>query len=107
MSLPQRECPRLARRSPLSSTVSTTGRRRRRSVREVADRQCSRTACGDPAAFVLSYDYGRRLAWLDVISGPREPHSYDLCARHAAGVSVPNGWRLDDRRRADTDRLAG
>ena len=24
--------------------------------------------------------------------------NHDLCERHAAGLSVPLGWRLDDRR---------
>lgn len=23
-----------------------------------------------------------------------EPHSYDLCAEHSAGMTVPRGWRV-------------
>jgi len=33
-------------------------------------------------------------------------YGYDLCDRHSAKMSVPNGWRLEDRRRAGL-RLAG
>ena len=42
-----------------------------------------------------------------------EPHDYDLCERHTSRLSVPNGWRLEDRRSrrvlafAATSRLAG
>lgn len=70
-----------------------------------AGRQCSRTGCAEPAEVSLSYDYARRSAWLDVLTEVRDPHSYDLCRRHAERVSVPHGWSLEDRRIAD--RLAG
>jgi hypothetical protein len=42
--------------------------------------------------------------WIDDLVAERDPHSYDLCPRHAARLSVPNGWRLEDRR--STRRLA-
>ena len=48
--------------------------------------------------------------WIDDLSIDRDPHSYDLCARHAARLSVPHGWRLDDRRSgvlSHLHRLAG
>jgi hypothetical protein len=55
-----------------------------------------------PAVATLAYQYGRSLVWLDDLLDERDPHSYDLCDRHAERLSVPNGWRLDDRRtRAD------
>ena len=47
-----------------------------------------------------SYQYARSLVWLDDLSDERDPHSYDLCQRHTARLSVPNGWRLEDRRAA-------
>ena len=75
-----------------------------------AGRQCSRTGCAEPAAVCLSYDYARRSVWLDVPAEVRDPHSYDLCLRHAERVSVPHGWSLDDRRALTVDgvdRLAG
>ena len=38
-------------------------------------------------------------AWvLDVLADERDPHTYDMCARHAERLSVPSGWHLDDRR---------
>jgi Protein of unknown function (DUF3499) len=61
-------------------------------------RQCSRTGCASPADATLTYQYGRSLVWLDDLAPERDPHSYDLCHRHAVRLSVPNGWRLDDRR---------
>ena len=54
----------------------------------------------------LTYQYGLAQVWLDQLTGEREPHGYDLCERHSAKLSVPNGWRLEDRRRAGL-RLAG
>ena len=46
----------------------------------------------------LTYQYSRSVAWLDDLTDERDPHAYDLCQRHGARVSVPNGWRLEDRR---------
>jgi hypothetical protein len=46
----------------------------------------------------LSYEYGRALVWLDGLVAERDPHAYDLCARHAARLTVPQGWQLRDRR---------
>lgn len=54
----------------------------------------------------LTYQYGRAQVWLDDLTGEREPHGYDLCDRHSTKLSVPNGWRLEDRRRPGL-RLAG
>ena len=62
-------------------------------------RQCSRTACAAPAAVTLTYEYGRSQVWIDDLTPDREPHGYDLCADHAARLSVPLGWHLADRRR--------
>lgn len=61
-------------------------------------RQCSRPGCCESATVTLTYQYGRAVAWLDDLLADRDPHAYDLCARHAERLSVPNGWRLDDRR---------
>lgn len=61
-------------------------------------RQCSRPGCSEPATVTLTYQYGRALVWLDDLLTDRDPHAYDLCERHAARLSVPNGWRLEDRR---------
>jgi hypothetical protein len=61
-------------------------------------RQCSRTGCAEAAVATLTYQYARSVAWLDDLTDERDPHAYDLCQRHGARVSVPNGWRLEDRR---------
>ena len=61
-------------------------------------RQCSRTGCAEAATSTLTYQYARSVAWLDGLLPEREPHCYDLCDRHAARLSVPHGWRLEDRR---------
>ena len=64
----------------------------------MSERQCSRSGCSDAAAVSLTYHYGQSQVWIDNLWPEREPHMYDLCARHAAGLSVPRGWHLDDRR---------
>lgn len=61
-------------------------------------RQCSRTGCAERATATLSYQYGRAQVWLDDLALEREPHDYDLCDRHGERLSVPKGWRLEDRR---------
>jgi len=61
-------------------------------------RQCSRPGCSESASVTLTYQYGRALVWLDDLVSDRDPHAYDLCDRHAGRLSVPNGWRLEDRR---------
>lgn len=66
----------------------------------IAERQCSRSGCSDAAAVTLSYHYGQSQVWIDRLTPEREPHCYDMCDRHAEGLSVPRGWHLDDRRGA-------
>jgi hypothetical protein len=68
-------------------------------------RQCSRTACAEPATVTLTYQYGRAQVWLDALSVDRDPHGYDLCAAHAGRLSVPVGWHLLDRREASAVAL--
>ena len=74
-------------------------------------RQCSRPTCSDAAVVTLTYEYRRSHVWLDVLSAERDPHSYDLCRKHANGLSVPLGWHLTDRQgftfgTVDIDRAA-
>jgi hypothetical protein len=76
-------------------------------------RQCSRSGCAEVATATLTYQYGRAQVWLDDLSPERDPHGYDLCVRHTGRLSVPNGWRVEDRRTAllfafsGSDRIAG
>jgi hypothetical protein len=46
----------------------------------------------------LTYQYGSRTVWLDNLDEEPEPNGYDLCGKHAEGLSVPVGWALEDRR---------
>jgi len=61
-------------------------------------RQCSRSGCAEAAVLTLTYQYARSAVWLDDLWPERDPHAYDLCQRHGARLSVPHGWRLEDRR---------
>lgn len=61
-------------------------------------RQCSRTGCSDDAAVTLTYQYAHAQVWLDHLAGERDPHAYDLCGRHAARLTAPQGWHVIDRR---------
>jgi hypothetical protein len=61
-------------------------------------RQCSRSGCAERAVVSLTYEYGRSQVWIDALASERDPHAYDLCRRHAMGLSVPLGWKLADRR---------
>lgn len=42
----------------------------------------------------LTFDYGDSMAVLGPLSLEREPHSFDLCDRHARLTSAPQGWQL-------------
>jgi hypothetical protein len=62
------------------------------------NRHCCRPGCAEAATATLSYHYAVSHAWLDDLAPERDPHGYDLCDRHAARVTVPHRWELDDRR---------
>ncbi|MEO6117229.1 MAG: DUF3499 family protein [Pseudolysinimonas sp.] len=57
-------------------------------------RLCSKVACRTDAVSTLTYDYADAMAVLGPLSMRHEPHSYDLCARHAESLSVPQGWQV-------------
>jgi Protein of unknown function (DUF3499) len=80
--------PRSAIRAEPRPTVATVSR------------HCSRTGCAERATVTLTYQYGQAQVWLDDLSRERDPHAYDLCARHAGRLTVPQGWLLRDRRRS-------
>ncbi len=75
-----------------------TGEHVRPAAAVTSTRQCTRTGCSERAEVTLTYDYGQSHAWLDSLTHERDPHTYDMCARHAERLSVPTGWHLDDRR---------
>lgn len=57
-------------------------------------RQCSKTACGGPATATLTYVYAEQTAVLGPLATYAEPHSYDLCERHATRLTPPRGWDI-------------
>ncbi|MCU1506838.1 MAG: hypothetical protein QOG18_2649 [Microbacteriaceae bacterium] len=58
------------------------------------NRQCSKVACTAEAVSTLTWVYADSMAVLGPLSQATEPHSYDLCARHAERMSVPRGWQV-------------
>ena len=57
-------------------------------------RLCSKVACSQEASSTLTYDYADSMAVLGPLGGTHEPHSYDLCERHAERLSAPQGWQI-------------
>ena len=57
-------------------------------------RPCSKVACNADASKTLTYVYADSMAVLGPLSRKAEPHSYDLCDRHAESLSVPQGWQV-------------
>jgi len=86
-----------APRAPRPPKRTKADRATRPRMALVTNRQCTRTGCSEHAAVTLTYDYDNSHVWLDRLSPERDPHAYDMCDRHAARLSVPHGWRLEDR----------
>jgi hypothetical protein len=57
-------------------------------------RPCSKVACSNAAVSTLTYVYADSMVVLGPLSPVAEPHSYDLCARHAERLSAPRGWQV-------------
>jgi hypothetical protein len=57
-------------------------------------RPCNKVACNLEAVATLTYVYADSMAVLGPLSQSAEPHSYDLCAKHADRLSVPQGWQV-------------
>ena len=65
-------------------------------------RVCSRVSCRAVASMTLTYIYADSTAVLGPLATFSEPHSYDLCDKHSARLTVPNGWNVI-RQSADVD----
>ena len=50
----------------------------------------------------MTFDYADSMAVLGPLSIEHDPHSFDLCHRHAALTTAPQGWQLI-RHRVFTD----
>ncbi|MBV9140866.1 MAG: DUF3499 domain-containing protein [Pseudonocardiales bacterium] len=55
-------------------------------------RRCSRTGCTNPAVATLTFVYADSTAVVGPLATSSEPHSYDLCERHALRLTAPRGW---------------
>ncbi len=55
-------------------------------------RRCTKTTCQKPAVATLTYVYSDRAVVLGPLATYAEPHTYDLCADHAARLTAPRGW---------------
>jgi Protein of unknown function (DUF3499) len=62
-------------------------------------RHCAKPGCNGPADTSLTYDYAASTAWLDNLDDGAHPMAHDLCTAHGDALSVPRGWKLEDRRR--------
>jgi hypothetical protein len=60
----------------------------------MTDRLCSKVACNLDAVATLTYVYADSMVVLGPLSRSAEPHSYDLCAKHAERLSAPQGWQV-------------
>ena len=57
-------------------------------------RRCSRNGCPKTAVATLTYVYADSTAVVGPLAAFAEPHSYDLCERHALSLTAPRGWEL-------------
>jgi Protein of unknown function (DUF3499) len=57
-------------------------------------RRCCRNGCPKSAVATLTYVYADSTAVVGPLAAYAEPHSYDLCERHARGLTAPRGWEL-------------
>lgn len=76
-------------------------------------RLCSRSTCPQPAVATLTYVYADQCVVVGPLATYAEPHSYDLCDRHAERLSAPRGWEVlrlrnsvDEEQRSADDLVA-
>lgn len=60
----------------------------------VSARSCSKSSCSQPAVATLTFVYADSTAVIGPLSRESEPHTYDLCAQHAAAFTAPRGWTV-------------
>lgn len=63
-------------------------------IDDLSDRPCSKVACNTPAVATLTWVYADQTAVIGPLATTAEPHTHDLCARHAERLSVPHGWQV-------------
>jgi len=63
-------------------------------MRERPPRSCKKVGCSTPPQWTLTYVYDDQEAVIGPLSAQTEPHSYDLCDRHADRLTAPVGWQV-------------
>jgi hypothetical protein len=65
-------------------------------------RLCERPTCRREAGIVYGFDAERLLVWFEALKPEQTSRMQGgvLCAEHAARMTVPRGWHLEDRRQA-------
>lgn len=58
--------------------------------------RCSR--CSTTATALMRFDYAAARIWIDDQDGGADRFAYPFCDGHAASMTAPVGWSLDDRR---------
>ena len=76
----------------VASKRGTVANERQSDVR--SPRRCSRNGCPKLAVATLTYVYADSTAVVGPLATFAEPHSYDLCERHARSLTAPRGWDL-------------
>ena len=61
-------------------------------------RFCERPGCGGAASVSYGIDNDQLIVWIDSAPAVDPARAGTLCRRHADALSVPKGWRIDDRR---------
>lgn len=59
-----------------------------------SSRHCSRPGCGRPAVATLTYAYAQQTAVVGPLSEETDPHAWDLCEKHSARITAPQGWEM-------------
>ena len=50
--------------------------------------------CSHVAVATLTYAYARQTAFIGPLIPSGNPHSWDLCEKHASKITAPLGWEL-------------
>jgi Protein of unknown function (DUF3499) len=61
-------------------------------------RTCAKAGCPEPPRATAALRYRERVLWIGPLIPARDPNLFDLCQRHADGLTAPYRWeRLDER----------
>jgi Protein of unknown function (DUF3499) len=70
-------------------------------------RRCAKGTCPEPAKATAALRYRDQVLWIGPLTAARDPNLFDLCERHADGLTAPYRWRRLDERPPITAAGAG